>query len=378
MKILHCSSAKTWRGGEQQIAYLFKELQQKQIQQWIFCVQGSALANYCEQQAIPYFTYQKRFSANPFVGYQLKKLSRQLKIDLIHLHDSHSHTFGYISALLGNTTPFVLSRRVDFPVKNNWLSYQKYNHPSIKKILSVSNYVQQVLAPAIKDKTKLEVVHSGIDITRFNYTNQQILRKEFDLSENTILIANVAAIAPHKDYFTFVDTAEILINASESSASRALSSGSTKHALKFLIIGADGGEEAVVKKYIEEKGLTDHFILTGFRKDIPQTLPEIDIFLFTSKEEGLGTSVIDALACGVPVVVTNAGGIPEIIQDGENGFLAPIKNASLLAEKVNYLLTNPGIRENLVQKGKGTALQFSKSETARKTLAAYQEILGAR
>jgi len=377
MKILHCSSAKTWRGGEQQIAYLFDELQQQQIQQWIFCVQGSALANYCQQQTIPHFTYQKRFSANPFVGYQLKKLCKQLKIDLIHLHDSHSHTFGYISALLGNTTPFVLSRRVDFPVKNTWLSYQKYNHPSIKKILSVSQYVQQILAPAIVDKIKLEVVHSGIDTSRFNYTNQQILKKEFGLSENKILIANVAAIAPHKDYFTFVDTAEILVNAAVSSASSTSSCGSTKrYSLQFLIIGADGGEETLIKNYIQEKGLTDHFILTGFRKDIPQVLPEIDIFLFTSKEEGLGTSVIDALACGVPVVTTNAGGVSEIIQDGENGFLAPIKNAVLLAKKVDSLLANPSIRKQFIQNGKATALQFSKSETARKTLAVYQGISG--
>jgi len=326
MKILHFSSAKTWRGGEQQIAYLYEALQKKQIQQWIFCAKGSVLAKYCQQQGIPHFTYQKRFSTNPLVAYQFKKLSKKLKIDLAHLHDSHSHTFGYISAILGNPTPFVLSRRVDFPAKNNWLSYQKYNHPSIKKILSVSNFVQQVLAPSIQDKSKLEVVHSGIDTTRFKYTKQNILRKTYEIPENTQIIANVAAIAPHKDYFTFVDTATILLK-------------NAKKPLKFLIIGADGGEEMLIKQYIQAKNLSDHFIFTGFRQDIPQILSEVDVFLFTSKEEGLGTSVIDALACGIPVVATKAGGIPEIIQAGKNGFLAPIKNAPLLAEKVTYLYT---------------------------------------
>ena len=370
MHILHFSSATTWRGGEQQIAYLVEELQKKQIQQWIFCVKESELANYCQQQNIPHFTYQKRFSVNPLIGYQLKKLCTQLKINIVHLHDAHSHTFGYISALLGNKVPFVLSRRVDFTVKNNWLSYQKYNHPSIKKILSVSHYVQQILAPAIEDQTKLQVVHSGIDTTRFKYSNQQILRTAYGLAENTTIIANVAAIAPHKDYFTFVDTAALLLE----SASRTKSSGSTQPTLKFFIIGGDGGEENLIKNYIESKDLTNHFILTGFRKDIPQILPEVDVFLFTSKQEGLGTSVIDALAAGVPVVATKAGGVPEIIQDGENGLLTPIKNASLLADRVNYLLTNPIISTKFINKGKKTVSQFSKVIMAKKTLAIYQAI----
>ncbi len=361
MKILHFSSAKTWRGGEQQIAYLYEELQKEQIQQWIFCAKGSALATYCQEQTIPYFTYQKRFSVDPLVACQFKKISKKLKIDLIHLHDAHSHTFGYISAILGNTVPYILSRRVDFPVKNNWLSYQKYNHSSIKKMLSVSHYVQQILAPSIHDKTKLQVVHSGIDTSRFQYTNQHILRKEYAIPLNTSIIANVAAIAPHKDYFTFVDTAAILLK--------------NNRALKFLIIGADGGEETRIKKYIQEKEVTDHFILTGFRKDIPQILPEVDIFLFTSKEEGLGTSVIDALACGIPIVATKAGGVPEIIQDGKNGSLAPIKDAPSLANKVDALLNDSSTRAKFVKNGQQTALQFSKEETARKTLVVYQEVL---
>ncbi len=363
MKILHFSSAKTWRGGEQQIAYLYDELHKQQIQQWIFCAQGGALARYCQQEAIPHFTYQKRFSTNPLVAYQFKKLSKQLKIDLAHLHDSHSHTFGYISAILGNSIPFVLSRRVDFPVKDNWLSYQKYNHPSIQKILSVSNYVQRILAPAIQDQLKLQVVHSGIDTTRFSYNKKGMLRWEYKIPSNVRIIANIAAIAEHKDYFTFVDTAAILLKKNNGTG------------YKFLIIGADGGEAEQIKQYIQAKGLSKQIILTGFRKDIPQILPEVDVFLFTSKEEGLGTSVIDALACGVPVVATKAGGIPEIIQDGVNGLLAPIKNPARLAEKVEQLLMNQTIRKKLVENGQATVFQFSKAATARKTLAVYQEII---
>ncbi len=358
MKILHFSSAKTWRGGEQQIAYLYEELAKKTVEQWIFCVHESALANYCSQKKIPHFTYQKRFAANPFVSNQLKKICEKLKVDLVHLHDAHSHTIGFMSIFLGNKTPFILSRRVDFPVRESWLSHKKYNHPSIKRILSVSDKVQEILAPAILDKQKLQVVHSGIDLNRFQYANKGVLRKEYGISKEVKIIGNVAAIASHKDYFTFVDTAEVLLKSNTQ--------------LIFLMIGGDGGEEALIKAYIAKKKLTDYFIYTGFRKDIPEILPELDIFLFTSKEEGLGTSVIDALACGVPVVATEAGGIPEIIQSGINGFLAPVKNAAKLAEQVERLLVDAVVTEKVIQKGKTTVQQFSKERMAEKTYFIYR------
>jgi len=361
MKILHFSSAKTWRGGEQQIAYLIEELDQLEVEQWVFCRKNSALADYCLLNNITYLTYRRGFSVNPAIAFRLKKINSQLKIDLVHLHDAHSHTFAYISALLGNPTPCILSRRVDFPVQDSALSLKKYNHPCIKKILSVSQKVQEVLSPAIRDKHKLQVVHSGIDLTRFSDADTGILRKEFQLAKNTHLIANVAAIAPHKDYFTFVDTAAILLK--------------QRSDLTFLIIGADGGEAAKIEQYIQEKQLGGHFIFTGFRNDIPAILPEITVFLFTSKEEGLGTSLLDALAASVPVVATNAGGIPEIIQHKKNGLLAPIGNAPQLAKQVQTILAHPNIAANLIKQGKEIVQQFSKKETARKTLAVYQEIL---
>lgn len=361
MKILHFSSAKTWRGGEQQIAYLYEELQLLNIQQWIFCVENSALADYCMKKKIRHFVYKKRFSINPLIAWQLKKNATKLKIDLIHIHDSHSHTFSYFAAILGNKTPLILSRRVDFPVQKNWFSYQKYNHSAIKKIISVSKNVQQILASAIYDKTKLGVVHSGIDLSRFQFSNQHILRTRYNIPKAVKIIANVAAIAPHKDYFTFIDTAAILLK--------------KNNLLKFFVIGADGGEEERIKKYVLEKKVKDYFVFTGFRNDLPKILPEIDVFLYTSKEEGLGTSIIDALACGIPVVATDAGGITEIIKDNENGLLSPIKTAQGLAENVEKVLDNQLLKARLCKAGKITARQFSKKEMALQTFRVYQEVL---
>jgi len=358
MKVLHFSSAQTWRGGEQQIAYLFEELEKLGVQQWIFCRKGSKLAAHCLFKNWPHFTYWKGFSINPIIGFQLKKLCTQLSVDLVHLHDSHSHTFAYMSALIGNQTPYILSRRVDFPVKRTMLSRKKYNHPSIKTIISVSHKVQDILAPAIGDPTTLKVVHSGIDLSKFKYENTKILRKEFGIPDTTSIIANVAAIAPHKDYFTFVDTAAILLQKQTN--------------FHFFIIGADGGEGTDIQAYIAKKELQAFITLIGFRKDIPQILPEVDVFLFTSKEEGLGTSVLDAMACGVPIVSTDAGGIPEMIRHQKNGLLASVGDSQQLAKHVETILTQKEMTNQFIKNGEEVVRSFDKIETAKKTYHIYR------
>jgi len=160
---------------------------------------------------------------------------------------------------------------------------------------------------------------------------------------------------------TFVDTAAIL-----------LEKNTNRH---FFIIGGDGGEATAIQTYIEKKGLQSFISLTGFRSDIPKILPEIDVFLFTSKEEGLGTSVLDALACGVPIVATNAGGIPEIITHQKNGLLAPVGDSLQLAKHIETILTKKEIANKFIENGKVIVQSFDKAKTAKKTYDIYRNCL---
>jgi len=363
LKILHVSSAKTWRGGEQQIAYLVEELNKQGIRQWVLCAKGSAMEAHCREARLPFFTYPKRFSANPAVGWRIRQLCRKNQVSLVHVHDAHSHTFACLAAtMFGNAVPVVLSRRVDFPIGNNVFSRWKYNHPAIRKIICVSRFIKKIMAADISEKGRLAVVHSGIDLQRFPYQKSDILHREFHIQKEIPLIANVAAIAPHKDYFTFVNTAEILL----------------KKGLKatFLIIGGDGGEKTSIENYIASKNLKRHIFICGFRTDIPRILPEIELLLFTSKTEGLGTSILDAFACNVPVVATEAGGVPEIVRHGETGFLAPVKAPQELALQALILLQNPSLKRKICGQASAAVKNFSKSKTAFQTMEIYKKVVG--
>ena len=177
MNILHFSSATSWRGGEQQIAYLAKELRAANIEQVILCVTNSPLASFCEQENIPFYTYKKKASIAPGPAVKLAKIARLENISLVHIHDAHAHTFAVVAAtFFGLQTPLILSRRVDFPIKRSILSKWKYNHTAIKAIICVSHFIKEIIAPDISDTSKIEVIHSGVDLSKFQFKKSGILR----------------------------------------------------------------------------------------------------------------------------------------------------------------------------------------------------------
>ena len=132
-RVLHVVTALTWRGGEQQAAYLIEELKQE-VDQLVLCSVGSKMEAYCQLNRIAHFVQQKNGGIDFSYAKRLKWTCVSEKIDLIHVHDAHAHTFSILAAsVFGNKTPIVLSRRVDFPIKNNIFSHFKYNHKQIKK-----------------------------------------------------------------------------------------------------------------------------------------------------------------------------------------------------------------------------------------------------
>lgn len=361
MKVLHVSYHKSWRGGEQQITYLVDELNKLGCSQWIFCSNKNALEKYCEENGLPYYTFSNNIFSKLINISKLNLLCEKHYIDIIHVHDSTAHMMAYLAGLSGSTIPIVLSRRIDSPLRDSAVTRKKYNMQRIKKIICVSESIKQTLLPEIDDPSKLVVIHDGIDIDKFEQGEQKgILRKKYKISAETKIIGKIAALVAVKDYFTFVDTGEILL----------------KNGLdaRFVIIG-DGPMKKELQKYIENKKLTPHFIFTGFRTDIANILPELDLFLFTSSNEGLGTSLLDAFAAGVPVVSTNAGGIPEIIDHGKTGMLADVKDSAKLAEYAMQIINDKNLREMIIFNAREKVKLFSKNIMGQKTFDLYQEII---
>lgn len=361
LRVVQLSSESTWRGGEQQIAYLIGEMQKQNADTIAVVKKGSSFEKHCRENAIKYYRLPFKNSIDIFTAWSLVSIARKEKANLVHIHSSKSHTIAVIATLFGLNKPLVLSRRVDFELSDTIFSKWKYNHSAIKKILCVSNAINLIVRPHLKHPEKCITVYSGIDLTKFSSRpTKNLLRSEFNIDENTVLIGNTSALAPHKDYFTFIDTIALLV--------------AQKANIKGFIIGK-GELEKELRDYVDQKQLTDHIIFTGFRNDIKKILPCLDIFLITSNEEGLGTSVLDAFACRIPVVATSAGGIPEMVINGVTGVLCTIGDAKGLSQGIERIMIDPDFRTLIVHNANEICKKFSKEQMATKTIDVYREVL---
>ncbi len=362
MRVLHLSSERTWRGGEQQIAYLIRESASMGADSFVACRRGSAFEGYCERERIPHASLA---FANEFdfgTAWAIRSLCRDKSIDLVHLHTGHSHAIGVWSHILGGRAPLVLHRRVDFPVRNNPLSRLKFNYRGIRRIICISNRTREVLQPFLRNPGVCRTVYSGIDPARFrNAANHGILHREYGLPAQDRIVANISAIAPHKDHRTFLETAARLVN--------------TGAAARFFIIG-DGAGRHELQRQVDERRLGSHVFLTGHRNDIADIFREIDVFLITSSQEGLGTTILDAFCNRVPVVATAGGGIPEIVRHEETGLLAPVQDAEALAVHVKSLLADADHARRLTDGAHRLLMSgFTHTHMARGVMGVYREAL---
>lgn len=353
MRVLHLSSERTWRGGEQQIAYLMGVLKSHGVENILAARAGSEMAKRYPAVALPF-----KGEWDLYTAWKIKRLVQEKKIDLIHAHSGHGHT---LAVLAGAGVPVIVSKRTDYPVKDNAFSRWKFNHPSIARFLCVSDKIREILCRDLKNPSIAHTVYSGIDMERFPAQPKVNIRTLANLPDEVQVVVSTAAISPQKDYATFVKVA-----------------AATRHHhphLHYVICG-EGPSETEIRNLVKENKLESHVHFIGFRKDLPDFIGSADAFLITSKEEGLGTSILDAFAVGLPVVATAAGGIPEIVRHADTGLLAQVGDHQMLATHIeNVVYVKGQLREDLIQRARKLAQEFSYRRTGEKTLDIYRSVL---
>jgi glycosyltransferase involved in cell wall biosynthesis len=204
-------------------------------------------------------------------------------------------------------------------------------------------------------------VYSGIDLKKFEgIVNDHRLRKEYNTSDSTILIGNTAALEKEKDLFTFIKTISLLIK--------------EKINVHGVLIG-EGSLRQELTEFAKTLNIASDIVFTGYRNDVRECLAGLNVFMITSEEEGLGTSVLDAFAAGIPVVATNAGGIPEMVIHEQTGLLANVKSDQQLAENIKRLITNSALQKSLTAAAAQKLHEFSKEEMAKKTFEVYKLVV---
>ena len=341
MKLLQITASGVWRGHEQKIIYLYEAFAEKKYfeDQYILCANNTPIYDVAKEKNMQVIGLDFKSEYSLSFAKQIAQIVKEKDIDIVFIHNSKSHTLAVLAHLFFKMdVPLVLCRTLIKRVDTNFLRKWKYNYKGIKKIICVSQPVVDILKFAVKNDTVFSVVGSVTDVHKFTKKEKNgLLHQEYNIPSDYKIIGNIAAFTGFKDHHTWINTVEILVKRGNVKA-------------KYILIG-EGKLEAEIKQLVSDKNLNEHVIFSGFRKDIPEVLPEFDLFLFTSNLEPTGGVLLESYACKVPIVAANAGGIPEVIVNNETGLLAQVGSPIDFADKVELLINNPELQDKLTKNG---------------------------
>jgi glycosyltransferase involved in cell wall biosynthesis len=297
-------------------------------------------------------------------GLRIARIARSGNMSILHAHSSHGLALGLWARFFDRRLRLVASRRVDFPIRKHFLSRLKYSVGILDRIICISEAIRaQLLADGVP-ADKLVVIPSGVDTRRFaGVRPAPHFRRSLGIPGSHLVIGTVAALADHKDYPTLLRAARIVLDKEPD--------------ISFVAVG-DGPLHKEVTDLARELGLGKRFLFLGFREDVGCLLKVFDIFVLASKTEGLGTSVLDAQALGLPVAACRAGGIPEIVTDRETGLLVPTGDPPALAAALLELAHDPELREALGARAKKAVQAHDVSRTVEAHLELYRSLVGDR
>ncbi len=362
--IAHLNTAHTWRGGEQQVLYLASLIQKHGGRQIVIGQPNSELEKKCAENSIPFRAVKIRGEWDILSAGRIVKIIKENKISLLHTHTARAHAVGLMVKKRCPEICLVVSRRVDFPVSGNFFSRRKYLTPLVDRYLAISENVRQVLIEGHVPASRIRIAYSGIDLSRFSkMPDPSYLRKEFRIRPGDIVAGNVAALTDHKDQKTLLDAFSLV---------RKKKPANEK--IRLFILGEGELRESLLAQ-TRLLGLENAVVFTGFRTDVLSFLSLFDIFVMSSKEEGLGTSVLDAMASGLPVVATCGGGIPEMIDHGQGGLLCNVGDAAGLGDGIDKLADSAQLRKKYAKYNLQKVKKFSCESTFHSTIEAYAELL---
>jgi len=357
VRILHLNNERGWRGGERQVLLLAAALQHNGIANAIACRPGGLLEQRARDARLPVLS----LAGNTiFAAFSLLKAVSDF--DLIHCHTGRTHSIAAATAFRHHK-PIIVTRRVDFPPRSSAFNHFKYRVTS--RIVCISQFIARQLQDWGVTSQKIKVIRSAVlPPTQKSAEPVSKLRGQLEVSTDQRIVGNIAALVGHKDHATFLRAAREIV--------------SKRNDVTFVVIG-EGELRGDLLKLRRELGLENKVHFVGYLPSAEKFLPAFDVFVLSSCMEGLGSVILDAFAAGVPVAATAAGGIPELIRDGETGLLAPVGNASALAAAIIRLLDNPVEAGQFVQRAKSfVADEFSVDQMAKGYLQVYNEVLSRR
>ena len=360
MNVLHLDSGLAFRGGQQQVLQLALGLARVGVEQQLVLRRGSVFEQRAAEANLSFTTLSFRSEGDLISALQLQTVIRRFQPQIVHAHDGRTLGLAALTWAMGTRSRIIAARRVAFPLRRNPLTAMKYRSVA-QRIIAVSQYVRNLLVASGVEERRVDVVYDGVDLNRVSQRSDS--RRALGVEGDACLIGSVGQFVAEKGH-------EFLIRAFAHVRQH------IPHAM--LVLMGDGELRGEYRTLIQQLGLEGKVLFQGFVPNLGTVLPALDLFVFPSLHEGLGSSLLAAMACEVPICASRTGGIPEIIQDGLTGYLFNPGDVAAITQSVLEALKSPQRTCDLAKAAAKTAAQrFSVAHMVEATREVYANVLQA-
>src|SRR3954462_11676405 len=326
---LHVDTARTWRGGQNQVLLTVNGLRALGHRAALVAHPDGELRRRAAE-GLDLIPIAPRSEVDLTAAWRFSRVIRKLQPDVIHAHDPHGVAMASLALSLGAGSrqqrpapALVAARRVDFHLQGN--SFSRWKYRQVDCFIAASEAIRRMLVADGIEERRTVTVHEGIDVEHVVAAPAVNVHEAFWLPHGAPVVGNVAALVPHKGQRHLIEAAHLVIQQMPD--------------VRFVILG-EGELRGALERQVREHHLEKYVFLPGFRTDVLGCMKSFDLFVMSSVTEGLGTALLDAMACGKAIVANSAGGIPEIVEDGLNGLLVPPRDAHALAAAILSALTD--------------------------------------
>jgi len=350
IRVVHVASGREWRGGQRQVWFTARALGQlPDIEQVVVTGRGSALARRLAQASVPVRTPRWTIGLDPRALWAT--LSECRHSDILHAHDSHALVLAGLAARLRGCR-FVATRRTAFPLSRPgfWIR--------ANRVIAISEAVGRVLREGGVPADRINVIPSGINLDAIHMVRRIDPRTMLGLGPDALIAVAVGALDRHKGQ-------DIVIQAAVEARARLPN-------LHWILAG-EGDRRAALESQIEGLGLEGTVHLLGHITDAESLIGGSDVMVATPVQEGLGTSILDAMALEVPVVAAETGGIPELVGGGA-GLVVPPGSPADVAKAVVRILTQREERQAMVRLAAARVTGFTDNRMAEALASVYRSM----
>ena len=273
-------------------------------------------------------------SFDPRMISKLRRFFLCRNVGIVHAHNLAPLVYGGIAARLGWRRPIVVYSEhnqiysASRSTRRKFIFYIRL----ADQVVAVSEDLDRTLARKVHPTGHVRVIYNGIDGTRFAMTDGGEVRRELGVADDEVLIGSGVVLSKQKGITYLLEAAKDVLD-------------KTPRA-RFAVAG-DGPLRAELEAKAKRLGLGDRFLFLGYRSDMPRVISALDVYVLPSLWEGLPLALLEAMAMGKPIVATRAGGNPEIVQDGVNGYVVPPKDVGALGRALIRVCGDDSFRQRV-------------------------------